>query len=109
VASVADCEQALHRLAARMAESGANSGPNRSLTCTLRDLEVTFAGQLDSGRLNDIHRADDANRGQIGLTMTSDDLLAMVDGGLNVASAWASGRIKIDASPMDLLRLRSIF
>ena len=41
--------------------------------------------------------------------MTSDDLVAMVDGRLKVPSAWASGRIKIGARKMDLLRLRSIF
>jgi hypothetical protein len=32
----------------------------------------------------------------------------MVDGGLNMASGWASGRIKIDASMMDLMRLRKL-
>jgi putative sterol carrier protein len=41
--------------------------------------------------------------------MTSDDLLKLVDGELNMASAWASGRVKIDASVFDLLKLRSVF
>jgi putative sterol carrier protein len=110
VASAAECEQALHALAARMAENPGRGGPNRSLTCTLRDLSVTFAGKLESGQLTDIQQSDgDGKRGQIALTMTSDDLLEMVAGDLNVASAWASGRVKIDASPMDLIRLRSIF
>ena len=41
--------------------------------------------------------------------MSSDDLLALVNGGLKVPAAWATGRLKIDASMMDLLRLKSIF
>jgi putative sterol carrier protein len=40
--------------------------------------------------------------------MTSDDLLALVDGRLKMASAWATGRVKIDAGIRDLLKLRSI-
>jgi hypothetical protein len=110
VATVAECEQALHALANRMAENSSGGGPNRSLTCALRDLDVTFAGKLESGQLLDIHQVDGTGeRGQIGLTMTSDDLVELVDGRLKVASAWANGRIKIDAGPLDLIRLRSIF
>ena len=36
--------------------------------------------------------------------MTSDDLVALVDGTLHVASAWATGRVKIDAGVRDLLQ-----
>ena len=41
--------------------------------------------------------------------MTSDDLVALVNGSLNAGSAWASGRLKIKAGVRDMLRLRSIF
>jgi putative sterol carrier protein len=43
------------------------------------------------------------------MTMTSDDLLDLVAGRLPMASAWATGRVRIDASVLDLLRLRSVF
>jgi putative sterol carrier protein len=41
--------------------------------------------------------------------MTSDDLVALVHGDLKMATAWATGRVKIDAGVRDLVRLRSIF
>jgi hypothetical protein len=40
--------------------------------------------------------------------MTGDDLLALVDGSLHFARAWASGRVSVRASLRDLLRLRKL-
>jgi putative sterol carrier protein len=40
--------------------------------------------------------------------LTSDDLVALTDGQLNVASAWATGRLRVDASIKDMLRLRAL-
>jgi len=42
------------------------------------------------------------------LTTTSDDLLALTDGSLPVMRAWTSGRLRIDASIVDLLKLRTL-
>jgi putative sterol carrier protein len=111
VATVEECEQALHTLAQRLADNEASrrkAGFDRSLTCTIRDLDVVFSGRLTDGRLVDIGRATTRDA-QVRLTMTSDDLLALVDGQLKMASAWATGRVKIDAGVRDLVRLRSIF
>ena len=41
--------------------------------------------------------------------MSSDDLLDLVAGRTKFASAWASGKVKIDARVFDLIKLRSIF
>ena len=110
MATIEDCEKALHVLADRM--SAGNSGRkinfDRSLTCTLTDLDLIFGGRLHRGTLTDIAPADTA-AAQVRLRMTSDDLVDMVDGKIKVASAWASGRIKIEASVLDLVRLKSIF
>jgi predicted lipid carrier protein YhbT len=112
VATVEQCEAALHELADRLANAEphhrSRADVDRTLSCTVRDLDVSFAGQLKDGRLVDIHRADTA-KAQVRLTMTSDDLLRLVAGELNMASAWASGRVKIDAGIRDLLRLRNLF
>jgi alkyl sulfatase BDS1-like metallo-beta-lactamase superfamily hydrolase len=110
VATVEECEAALHTLAERMAANDPSRRPtgfDRSLTCTVRDLQVTFGGHLKDGLLTDIQRVDDP-QADIRLDLSGDDLLAMVAGDLNVASAWANGRLKIGARPMDLLRLRSV-
>ena len=45
---------------------------------------------------------------QIRLTVSSDDLLAVTAGELPFASAWAAGRLKIEASVLDMIRLRSL-
>ncbi|MCW2644006.1 MAG: hypothetical protein QOF87_87 [Pseudonocardiales bacterium] len=112
MASVEECERAFHGLAAKLAgadpDSRRKASFDRSLTCTLRDLKVIFAGQLRDGELINIRQVDKSD-GQVKMTMTSDDLLKLVAGDLPMGSAWASGRVKIDASVFDLLKLRSIF
>ena len=110
MATEEQCEQALHTLADRLAAADGSSanGFDRTLSCTLPDLGLVFTGHLHDGRLTDIVRTDKRNA-QVKLTMSSDDLLALVDGRLKMASAWATGRVKIDAGVRDLLKLRSIF
>jgi alkyl sulfatase BDS1-like metallo-beta-lactamase superfamily hydrolase len=111
VATEQQCEQALHDLAERLegnADSGGGNGFDRTLSCTIRDLKIVYGGRLKDGRLVDIARTNSADA-QVRLTMSSDDLLALVDGQLKMASAWATGRVKVEAGVRDLLRLRSIF
>ena len=40
--------------------------------------------------------------------MSSDDLVAMTNRELSFAHAWATGRVRLDASFRDLLRLRAL-
>lgn len=111
MATVEQCEEALQELADRLAASESSRrqiGFDRSLTCTIRDLDVIFAGRLKDGQLVDVGRTT-SRQAQIRLAMNSDDLLALVDGRLKMASAWATGRVKVDAGVRDLLKLRSIF
>lgn len=42
------------------------------------------------------------------LTLSSTDLISMVNGELDMARALLGGRVKIDASLGDLLRLRKL-
>jgi alkyl sulfatase BDS1-like metallo-beta-lactamase superfamily hydrolase len=112
MATVAESEAAFDQLAQRLAGADAaarkRAAFDRTLSCTLRDLDVIFAGRLHDGLLLDIHQSD-SNQAQIRMTMSSDDLIKLVDGKLNMAAAWASGQIKVDASMLDLLKLRSVF
>jgi predicted lipid carrier protein YhbT len=111
VATVEECEQALLTLAARLAEPDGSRRTrdfDRTMSCTVRDLQVIFSGRLKDGRLIDIARAGSADA-QVRLTLTSDDLVALIDGRLALPPAWASGRIRIQASVRDLYRLRSLF
>lgn len=112
MATIGQCEQAFAALAARLASADDDvrkrTSFDRSLSCTLSDLGVIFAGRLRDGRLTDIRQVDDADA-QVRLAMSSDDLIKLVDGELNLATAWASGRVKIDAGVLDLVKLRSVF
>ena len=112
MATQTDCEQALAALAARLAAADPatrrKNALDRTLSCTLRDLGVTFSGQIKDGLLVGIAPTPTAT-GQVKLNMTSDDLVALVAGKLNLVAAWTSGRVKIDARVFDLIKLRSIF
>lgn len=83
---------------------------NRRLSCRVPDLDVTFVGQLRDGTLHDVVPAEGGQpvEAQVRLTVSSDDLVALTDGRLSFATAWARGRLKIEASMMDLLRLRTL-
>ncbi len=111
MATVEECRAALDRLAERMAAHAAETSTkldlDRTLTCRIPDLDTAFHGRLVDGRIIDLTDGDDPTA-KLKLTANSDDLVAMVDGDLNLASAWASGRIKIDASFLDLLKLRKL-
>ena len=112
MATVADCEQALHELADRLSTANGSAKQHtaldRTLSCTIRDLGVVFTGHLLDGELIDIKQAS-SPEAQIRMAMSSDDLLKLVAGELHMASAWAGGRVRIDAGLRDLLRLRTVF
>jgi putative sterol carrier protein len=123
MASVDDCRLALGGLAARMndldEEVRTRNAPDRTLSLRVSDLDVAFTGRIHDGNLTDIVLDGDGDgegdgdadgeKAQLRLQCSSDDLLALTDGALNPAAAWATGRLRIDASPLDLLRLRSLF
>jgi predicted lipid carrier protein YhbT len=106
-----ECEAALHRLAALLGDVDDDTRRrhvlDRSVACTVRDLGTTFRGELRGGALHDV-RTGDPNGAQIRLKVSSDDLVALVDGRLSFPVAWATGRLRIDASIADLLKLRSL-
>jgi alkyl sulfatase BDS1-like metallo-beta-lactamase superfamily hydrolase len=112
MATVVQCEQAFAALAERLAAVDAEvrrrNDFDRSISCQITDLKVIFGGRLHDGLLTDIRQVEDA-AAQVKLSMASDDLVKLVDRELNLASAWTSGRIKIDARVFDLIKLRSIF
>ncbi len=79
---------------------------DRTLRCYLPDLAVTFSGQLVDGRLAGLTEGA-AGHPQICFTLTSDDLLALSAGELGLGTAWASRRLRVEATLLDLLRLGS--
>ena len=110
MASVDECRQALHDLAARLAANAETRGKldfDRSLACRVTDLATAFHGRLTGGLLVDIADGDDP-KAKIALTSSSDDLVALVRGQLDVTKAIAARRVSISANPFDLLKLRKL-
>ena len=111
MATVQECQRALASLAARLAEVDADQRAKyvvaRTLSCSVPDLGVVFTGRIDEDGLTDI-KVTDGTAAQVRLAANSDDLIAMSEGRLGVPSAWASGRLKIEASVLDLLKLRGL-
>ncbi|POX45354.1 sterol-binding protein [Streptomyces sp. Ru71] len=114
MATIEECRSALDKLSDNMQHAEGDvrdaAALDRSVSCHIKDLDVTFVGRLTGGRI----RVDDTldgpppQRAEIRLAMAGDDLVALVDGELNFARAWGSGRVKLEASLLDLFRLRKL-
>ncbi|MFE4861071.1 SCP2 sterol-binding domain-containing protein [Streptomyces sp. NPDC056670] len=114
MATMEECRDALDRLSDNLARARgdvrAAATLDRSLSCHITDLDVTFAGRLRGGRIEVLDTAPGRPRekAQIRLAMKGDDLVALVAGDLNFAKAWASGRVRLEAGLRDLLHLRTL-
>ena len=114
MASLPECEQALQSLADRLAELPADVRGRhvvaRTLACRVTDLDAVFLANLGEDGLEQLrclHGTDTAGA-QVRLAARSDDLLALVAGELSPPAAWATGRLKVEASVLDLLKLRTL-
>ncbi|MDG4809300.1 SCP2 sterol-binding domain-containing protein [Micromonospora sp. WMMD1120] len=111
MASVDECRQALQELAGRLDRNAETVREridlDRTLACRITDLDTAFHGRITGGRLVELADGDDP-KARIALSTSSDDLLALVRGELDVTSAVASRRVSIKANPFDLLKLRKL-
>jgi putative sterol carrier protein len=110
MATLEQCRTALNQLAERLAanaEVGGRLDFDRSLACQVTDLGAAFHGRLEGGRIVDLTDGDDP-RAKIRMIISSDDLLELVGGRLDAGKAFASGRLKIKASVLDLIKLRKL-
>ncbi|MEV0039899.1 sterol-binding protein [Streptomyces sp. NPDC056909] len=114
MATTEECRSALDKLSDNLARADGKvrtaAGLDRSLSCHITDLDLTFTGRLVDGRIEvaDTVQGPPPEKAEIGLAMAGDDLVALVDGTLNFARAWGSGRVRLDAGFRDLLRLRAL-
>jgi predicted lipid carrier protein YhbT len=108
VASQAECDAALRGLAELLAGVDADLrrklAVERTVSCRVTDLALTWWGRLGESGLTDL-TVDPDLKAQVRLSVGSDDLLALVAGRLAFSTALATGRLRLQASPFDLLRL----
>ncbi|WFE48919.1 MULTISPECIES: SCP2 sterol-binding domain-containing protein [unclassified Micromonospora] len=111
MASVDECRQALQELAARLDRNAETVREridlDRTLACRITDLDAAFHGRITGGRLVELTDGDDP-KAKIALSTSSDDLLALVRGDLDVTNAVTTRRVSIKANPFDLLKLRKL-
>ncbi|MGW0815346.1 SCP2 sterol-binding domain-containing protein [Streptomyces viridiviolaceus] len=114
MATTEECRAALEKLSDNMQDAEgdvrAAAELDRSVSCHITDLDVTFAGRMADGRIDvrETLEGPPREKADIRLAMTGDDLVALVDGELNFARAWGSGRVRLEAGLRDLFRLRKL-
>ena len=82
---------------------------DRVISCTVSDLGVTFVTRLGPDGASPVTEANGSEPpAQVRFTTKSDDLVALADDPGTFARAWLSGRLKVEASIWDLLRLRKL-
>jgi predicted lipid carrier protein YhbT len=113
MATVEECRKALEALVGRISELDADARAahlaDRSMSVTVTDLGVTFVTQLGTDRAGPVtEAAAGAERANIRFRTQSDELIAIAADPRRFARAWLTGRVKVDASLGDLLRLRKL-
>lgn len=112
MATEAECRAAIEILVDKLAqvdpEVRRGHLPDRTIGVSVLDHDTTYVGQLKDGELLDVHTEPGGVKPQVRLVCSSDDLVLLSQGELNFVHAWATGRIRLDASLRDLLRLRAL-
>ncbi len=113
MASAEECREALQTLTGRLAEMNpqdrASFFSNRSFSCYVTDLDVTFMTRFTDHGAEPVKEAGpDEPPADIRVTANSDDTVALAATPANIARMWMSGRVKIQASIRDLLALRRL-
>ena len=107
-----ECHEALQKLAGRLSElkpeERAEYFGNRTIGVTVTDLGVTFVTVLGAG--DDPVRAAAPNEptADIRLSADSDQVISLAQQPMNIARAYFSGKVKIEASMKDIFRLRRL-
>ncbi len=115
MATPAQCRKAVKELTDKYhavdAEARKKNIPDRTIELVLLDLDLRFRGHVRDGQLCDIVEEDAGTlqpKPNVRVVTSSDDFIEMTEGRLKFAHAWAKGRVRLDASMRDLLRLRSV-
>ena len=112
MATKAEVERQLRALMARLDGNEANvrsAIPSRKvMRCHVPELDTAWFSVVDNGHVSQPSEIPPNGRADITLQVGSDDLVDLVEGRISFLSAFTSGKIRVDASIVDLLRLRSL-
>jgi predicted lipid carrier protein YhbT len=113
MATAQECQAALESLTARIAQMDAKERAanlaNRTLSCRVTDLGVTFMTTLGADGAAAVREVDaGAPAAQIRFSADSDEVLAVAADPGSFARAWLTGKLKVEGNVLDLLRLRKL-
>lgn len=113
MATAEECRQALESLTGRISQLDpkhrADHLVERNVSCQVTDLGVTFMTQLGPDGAAPVKQVNGSGgNAHIRLSAKSDDLLALAANPASFGRAWLTGRLKVEASFSDLLRLRRL-
>ncbi|MDX6339585.1 MAG: hypothetical protein QOG05_6925 [Streptosporangiaceae bacterium] len=113
MATAEECRTALEALAGRLADVDPQKRAailaDRSLSCTVTDLGITFVTKLGPDGAGPVTEAGpDDPPAQVRFSASGDELLAVAGDPKRFARSWLTGRVKVGASLTDLLRLRKL-
>lgn len=80
----------------------------RVIQATCTDLDTSWHATWRNGAFSEVVDGEAERRPDIRIRLDSDDLVELAAGRLDVARAMSEGRVRIDASMTDLLRLRAV-
>ena len=82
---------------------------DRSLSCTVTDLGVTFVTKLGADGASPVTEASPGDPpAQVRFSAPSDELLAISGDPKRFVRSWLTGKVKVNASLSDILRLRKL-
>jgi hypothetical protein len=113
MATAEQCRTALEALAGRLTEVDPQkrSGvlADRSLSCTVTDLGVTFVTKLGPDGAGPVTEAGPGDPpAQVRFSALSDELMAISGDPKRFVRSWLTGKVKVNASLTDILRLRKL-
>jgi predicted lipid carrier protein YhbT len=113
MATAEECRTALEKLTGRIAEMDAQDRAkhlvDRTLSCRVPDLGLTFVTRLGPDGAEPIKVADNgAAAAQVRFTADSDVVVAIAADPGSFMRAWLSGKLKVQGSVFDLLHLRRL-
>ena len=113
MATAEECQKALESLTGRIADMDAKDRAShlldRTMSCRVPDLGLTFLTRLSPDGAQPVRLADSgAPQAQVRFTADSDVVVAIAADPGSFMRAWLSGKLKVQGSVFDLLHLRKL-
>lgn len=113
MATAEECQQAFEKLTGRLSELDPKERDaffsGRSFSCHVTDLDVTYVTRFGPQGADPVHLAAPGDpRADVRMTASSGTVLELADNVSAFPRAWVTGKVKVQASMRDLLRLRKL-